>query len=167
MESWRKSLLINRPISSYVYSEDEWRDIVVNELISDPSKGGTWGITHTKETKQLMAKAKTGKRRSKESCRKQSESISGHNNHFYGKKHDVETIEKMRKNSLGKKSGKRYKIKVIDNNGICFYDSLKAYADANNFKPGVVSKHYRLQQTNKSYRSTGLLKDVVIERIGN
>ena len=166
MELWRKKLIENRPISSYVYSEEEWYDIVINELMGDPTKGGTWGIKHTKETKQLMANAKTGKNRSKESCFKQSKSTSGKLNHFYGKSHSEETKEKMSRKKLGLydggKSNTAIKIKVIDNNGEYYFDCLKDYSKFSGIKYGNITNLFRKQRKDQTFRSSGQLKDILI-----
>ena len=166
MELWRKKLIENRPVSSYAYTEEEWRDIVINELMSDPTKGGTWGIKHTDATKQLMADAKVGKRRSIESCFKQSKSISGESNHFYGKTHDEETRQKMSRKKLGLyiggKSNTAVKIKVIDNDGEHYFDCLKDYSTFSGIKYGNITYLFRKQREDQSFRSSGQLKDILI-----
>jgi hypothetical protein len=58
------------------------------------------GITLSKEHRAHLSKIKTGLSRSEESRKKQSGSVSGNKNHFYGKTHSEEF---KRKQSLRKK----------------------------------------------------------------
>lgn len=60
---------------------------------------------HSEETKQKMSKAKIGQSRSKKSRVKQSSTMSGEGNHFFGKTHTEEAKAKMSKAKKDKYSG--------------------------------------------------------------
>lgn len=83
------------------------------------------GSKRTPEQKNKMSLARIGTIRSEQSKKKQSDSISGSKNHFFGKKHSEETIAKM---SLLKKN--KYvgngnpRAKTIEYNGVV-YTTLK------------------------------------------
>ena len=63
------------------------------------------GLTgcYTQEALKSMSDAKAGWKPTKEHNEKNRKSNLGSNNHFYGKKHTPESIEKMSKSSTGKK----------------------------------------------------------------
>ena len=75
-------------------------DINYEEFDIETGKNIGWGCyghpyPHSDETKKLMSEIKTGSVRSKSSREKQSKTVSGVNNHFYGKKHTAESRKKM------------------------------------------------------------------------
>lgn len=85
----------------------EWEDFTDIEMMRSIARlgglasAGTLGYKHTDETKALLSKQKTGVKRSIESCLKQSESVSGNKNHFFGKKHNEESRKKMSEAKIG------------------------------------------------------------------
>jgi hypothetical protein len=109
---------INPDVSYFKYIDIEVEDIdsFKHELISADvefcRKVGKIGNIirnqekwyHTEETKDLIRKSAVGRKRSKESCLKQSETVSGSANHFYGKTHSDEF---KRAQSLRKKVTQR------------------------------------------------------------
>ena len=56
------------------------------------------GMKHKEESKEILRQLHLGKRPSEESIQKNREAHLGENNHFWGKKHTVETRIKMSKN---------------------------------------------------------------------
>ena len=60
------------------------------------------GKKHTEETKQKIAKARTGKKHSKEWVQQMRIRFGGKNNPMYGKHHKKETLQKMRDVKLKK-----------------------------------------------------------------
>ena len=66
------------------------------ENLTDGGEVGNPGLIHSEETKKILSQ-KSSKPRSMESRKKQSISVSGDKNHFYGKTHTEKTKEKMRK----------------------------------------------------------------------
>lgn len=81
----------------------DYEDIEVGKNIG----WGCYGFpyTHSDETKKLVSEIKIGSTRSKSSREKQSKTVSGVNNHFYGKKHTAESRKimsvKAKSRSLG------------------------------------------------------------------
>jgi hypothetical protein len=60
---------------------------------------------HSEETKKLMSQIKLGSKRSKSSREKQSKSMNGTNNHFYGKTHSAEARKIMSKKAKNRSKG--------------------------------------------------------------
>lgn len=65
MDNWRKQLIENPPYAASQYSADEWKHIVLNELICDPhneswigESNPFYGKTHSDETLRLMSQIK-------------------------------------------------------------------------------------------------------------
>lgn len=75
--------------------------------VGSPANSVPWNYRKrlTKKHKQNLSIAHKGKIFTKERNQRISESLKGENNHFFGKKHSIETKEKMRKAKLGKKRG--------------------------------------------------------------
>ena len=67
-----------------------------------------------------------------------SERNSGENNPMYGKKHSLETIEKIRKKALERKTKKIYKLKN-PNGEIITFENFKEFCDKNDLNQGGVS----------------------------
>ena len=63
---------------------------------TDGGEQGNLGMIHSEETKRIIAE-KASRPRTEKSKIKQSISVSGENNHFFGKIHTEETKQKMRK----------------------------------------------------------------------
>ena len=87
-------------------------------------KTGGWnkGIPWSKEVKETISKSRLGYIRSEESKKKQSKTVFGEGNHFYGKKHTEETRIKMRtpKTYVSGSNPKAHKINYLD----CIYSSI-------------------------------------------
>ena len=66
------------------------------ENLTDGGEVGNPGLIHSEETKKILSQ-KSSRPRSMESRKKQSISVTGEGNHFYGKTHSEETRKKMRK----------------------------------------------------------------------
>lgn len=88
-----------------------------------PMKGKVpWnkGVPRSKETKEKLRLASTGRKYSEDTKRKLSEINSGEGNGFYGKNHTEETIKKMReKNHLSRKV-------FCENNGETYISASEA-----------------------------------------
>jgi hypothetical protein len=126
MEQWRQELIDNPPRSAKIYSPEEWRDIVCNELIQHaPSKTQfKKGHKHSEEvkrklaisqskrkgkyftmTKEKISKSNTGKKRSEESRKKMREAATG-------RVLDEKTKRKISRTLEGKKRSEDFKSKV-------------------------------------------------------
>lgn len=66
------------------------------------------GAVLSEETKDKISKSLTGKKQSKKTRIKRSKAQMGNKNHFYGKRHKKESIEKIIKNRKGKNVGKNH-----------------------------------------------------------
>jgi len=64
--------------------------------------GSTLGFKHTDETKKIIAEFRKGKSLSKETRERLSILFSGELNPFWGKIHNINTLDKMKKSKLGK-----------------------------------------------------------------
>lgn len=61
--NWKQQLLDNPPRSARAFTKDEWTQIVMSELLEDPTKPkAKWGFgsKHTEESKALIRKNGTG-----------------------------------------------------------------------------------------------------------
>jgi hypothetical protein len=76
---------------------------------------------------------------SQEFLKTKSERFSGEGNPMYGKKHSPETIEKIRKKALERKTKKIYKLKN-PNGEIIIFENLKEFCDKNDLNQGGVGK---------------------------
>lgn len=90
---------------------------------------GTLGYKHRKKTKQLMSEKKLGYTRTLSSRNKQSKSVAGENNHFFGKTHSQKTREIMseKKKELYKGSGNP-NAQTLKYNGV-IYSTMKDLAN--------------------------------------
>ena len=72
--------------------DDEYRQWCsdMGKLAHKYKDRGMYNKTHSKESIEKMSLAKVGKKRTIESRNKQSESVTGNKNHFYGKTHSNE-----------------------------------------------------------------------------
>lgn len=68
-----------------------------------------YGKHHSKETKEHLRQLSTGRKMSKETKHKISESNTGEKNYFYGKTHTKESKEKISKANKGRKHSEEYK----------------------------------------------------------
>lgn len=66
------------------------------ENLSDGGQKGNVGLVHTEETKKVLSQ-KLSRPRTLESRKKQSKTMTGQGNHYYGRKHSDEIRQKMRK----------------------------------------------------------------------
>ena len=74
-----------------VVQSEEWANLIPENGLDGRPKG----YRPPKETGEKISFAKTGKKRSKESCDKQSKTMMGPGNHFYGKTHTDECRKNM------------------------------------------------------------------------
>lgn len=96
--------------------------------------------TKTEECKDKIRKKSIGRKRSVESKLKQSRSVSGSNNHFYGKKHDTCAIEKMSELKVGIYSGgKNPNATRVSYDGI-IYDSKSEMTNATGLSLYTINK---------------------------
>jgi len=122
MDNWKRELIDNPPPSASSYTEDEWKDIVLNELICDPRNVSNigecnpfYGKKHSKETIKLMEKV-TKEYYDKLSSEERKR-IHGHpgesnpmygrdrskeKNPMYGKQHSEDSREKIRQKAIGR-----------------------------------------------------------------
>ena len=78
-------------------------------------------LCHTKETKSLIAQKATGRARSEESKAKQSKSMSGSGNHFYGKTHSEEFRKKQSDRKKISQAGANHnQAKKVKYNGVVY-----------------------------------------------
>lgn len=66
------------------------------ENLTDGGEKGNPGLIHTEDTKKILS-MKSSRPRTLESRKKQSKTMMGEGNHYYGKKHSDEVRQKMRK----------------------------------------------------------------------
>lgn len=66
--------------------------------------GGSDGFTFHQITREKMSKAKIGTKHSEEWKKNMSERMKGEGNHFYGKHHNQEAIEKIKAANIGRTS---------------------------------------------------------------
>lgn len=86
----KESIEKNRKAHLGKKASEETKTKMSSSRIGKPSM--MLGKTHSKETKQKMSKSRIGKKHTEETKLK----CSGSNNHFYGKNHNAETIEKLK-----------------------------------------------------------------------
>lgn len=79
---------------------------------TDGGDGFSPGHETSVEVRKKISKTLMGHRRSEESCKKQAQTASGEGNHFWGKQHSEEALDKMRRNKLGKKASKQTRQKM-------------------------------------------------------
>lgn len=80
-----------------------WRKGEVDHKFLKGNKHPLFEKGHTQITKRKISENSKKLIHTEETKRKISESMKGKNNHFYGKKHTKETIEKLRQKSKSKK----------------------------------------------------------------
>lgn len=90
------------------------------------NNNGAYILTcHTEKTKQKMRQSKLGKTRSEKSIKKQSLSILGENNHFFGKTHSenfkIKQSERQKINQIGGKNNNAISVKYKD----IIYETIK------------------------------------------
>jgi len=110
---------------------EEHKEKIINSLKEFHNNNEHWntGTILSEETKQKIV-----------------ESTSGEKNHFYGKKHTEESLEKMKKAQLGKKQSEETKAKRSE--------SLKKfYEDKEDFVPGFAGKKHS-EETKAKMRET-------------
>lgn len=104
---------------------------------------------HTLESRKKMSLSKTGMKRSDESRLKQSKSTSGANNHFYGKKHSVETRQLLSKMKKGLYAGGNSPTAVAVKYNNHIYPTMKEFAESQNISVYKVREMIKLNVVEK------------------
>lgn len=95
------------PYLENVDSTDLYHEVITDyddcELIGWGAQGHPY--PHSDQTKRLMSQIKTGTKRSEASKKKQSRTVSGKNNHFYGKTQSPEAKKVMSEKAKIRLSG--------------------------------------------------------------
>ena len=85
-----------------IKKEQYYIDLYKPALNINTIAGSTLGFIHTDETKKIIAEFRKGKNLSKETRHRLSILFSGELNPFWGKTHNINTLDKMKKSKLGK-----------------------------------------------------------------
>ena len=111
---------------------------------------------HTEETKRKMSEIKKGKPRSLKSRLKQSYSVTGIKNHFYGKTHSEKfkkyQSERQKKRQIGSSNTRAIKVCVVDDKGSSTWGCIKDYALSYGIDTPKVQKFFREFSKNPDYR---------------
>jgi len=143
IENFDYSILETCEISLLKKREIHWIKIL-HTFLGDPqcngynmTTGGDGGEC-SEETRKLISEKNTGRKKSKESCTKQSKAMLGSQNHFFGKHHTEEAKQKMRGKRLpfskqsclnmAKSREKTYEI-TFPNGSIQIIKGLKSFCD--------------------------------------
>lgn len=81
--------------------EQYYIDLLKPVLNINPTAGSSLGFKHSNETKELLAKLRTGKSLSDETKQLLSELFSGELNPFWGKTHNLDTLTRMKLSKIG------------------------------------------------------------------
>jgi group I intron endonuclease len=81
--------------------EQYYIDLLKPVLNINPTAGSSLGFKHSNETKELLAKLRTGKSLSNETKQLLSELFSGELNPFWGKTHNLDTLTRMKLSKIG------------------------------------------------------------------
>ena len=79
-----------------ILCEQKWINIINPEYNTNPVAGNSKGYKHTYETLEKMRSLSLGRTHTEEVKHLMSENRKGENNPFFGKKHNPETIKKLK-----------------------------------------------------------------------
>ena len=112
-----------------------------------PSEFCMSGRTHSEETKQKMSDFNRGKTLSEETREKISTTMSGKNNHFYGKHHSEETRKKLSDVKRGRKHSLETRAKMRGENHHYYGKKRSAETCAKMSAATSGEKHYNYGKT--------------------